>query len=165
MTNHENVSDNLISDNFAAERAAIARERAELEIQKLTAAGDAAFNMRDLADPINVEAEEAVAPKVVPPGYSRMVVEGEEFFAKVPGDGALIAITMVGTSGLQSDAQLRVLGNFFAKHLEPESYELALSRMSDPDSSIGVAELMNGIVALAAKGKPTNENVNHLRTA
>ena len=87
-------------------------------------------------DPVPAEdAEPAKEPWVHSPGwkYDWIEYKGDRLAVRVPNGAALASLN--AASSCSDDFQTKLVDQFVAAHISPESYEHVIERMADPDDT------------------------------
>lgn len=138
MTNLKPVED-MTREEIAAERAAIAAERQARANARLLEAVDAP----DEPEPEGPSAPESVSPAPWPHEFGRLL--GNLIEVRRPSPAALVAISMIGSTGMDAATQMRVFSTFMVKHIGPNSLDLVLNLMADPDSGVEMQDVISAL--------------------
>lgn len=139
--------DEMTDEEVAAERAAIALERARLAEDRIAAAPspEALAIITDPAETVD-EPEGVDTPAPWPHQYGQL--KGHIIEVRTPAPAALVAISMTGSAELTSSTQMMVFSTFMTKHISAKSLDLVLGMMADPDSGV---EMQDVIAALTER--------------
>lgn len=146
----------MTDEEYAAERAAIAAERAELE--RKTAAltnGNGEYRPAPVLSDALVSQlapredpgspADAIGTEIKPEPWlhdTKTLDDGHVLEYRKPDSSAMIAISMVGMDGFTAQQQSELFNKFMGKHLSLSSLVYVLGRMADPDDDFGLSELI-----------------------
>lgn len=130
----------MTPEQLAVEREAIAAERAALRGPQEDIL---------LGAPLEVAApaaEETPEPEVSDWAYGTTEYGGLTLEVRKPSEGALVALAMAGSPGIDNRVQVSIFTKFLANHMSTASFVEIMSAMTDPDSDItfqGLVTLMS----------------------
>jgi hypothetical protein len=130
--------DEMSMDEIEAERALIRAERQRRANAKLEAV---------IFPPDELEGEKMDTDDSEPAPWPHEfgVLGGHRIEVRRPSPAALVAISMTGSSGMESATQMRVFTTFMVKHISPNSLDLVLGLMADPDSGVDMQDVISAL--------------------
>lgn len=131
----------MTTEEIAAARAEIARERAELGMARAAEIAPEVLASMAAAAPV----EDAPAEE-----WPHAVFEyaGLRLEVRKPDESALVAISMTGVPGLSPQVQMRIFTRFLTNHLSLESFVTVVEAMTDPESGVDIQGLITAMTKL-----------------